>query len=239
MANRNWASGGRLYSPFVSPVLIDCNFVVDSTNGNGLGIRNLKGPVVANVYMQTTATPAPGNPLVASATPPSNAINLGTAANFAIIAHSAITGSTGAGSVVTGNMAIYPNNLSSVTNFPPSVDIGTIHAADSTANTAITDANTAFTAMNALVATAIPSTLDGQVLTPGAYKEASGTFNLAASGPGTLTFNGQGVLVVESGEKMFEVAGPLPGFDQRPQIFFDAVVTQLFRVFICWSQSLR
>jgi hypothetical protein len=46
----------------VSPVLLDCNFVVDSTNGNGLGIRNLKGPAVQAVYMNTSATPAAGNP---------------------------------------------------------------------------------------------------------------------------------------------------------------------------------
>ena len=39
-----------------------CNFVVDSTNGNGLGIRSLKGLGVANVYMHTSATPAVGNP---------------------------------------------------------------------------------------------------------------------------------------------------------------------------------
>jgi hypothetical protein len=38
------------------PVLLDCNFVVDSTNGNGLGIRNLKGPGIANVFMHTTAS---------------------------------------------------------------------------------------------------------------------------------------------------------------------------------------
>lgn len=44
------------------PVLIDCNFVVDSTNGNGLGIRSLKGPYVKSVYMATSATPAAGNP---------------------------------------------------------------------------------------------------------------------------------------------------------------------------------
>lgn len=45
-----------------SPVLLDCNFVVDSANGNGLGIRSLKGPGIANVYMHTSATPASGNP---------------------------------------------------------------------------------------------------------------------------------------------------------------------------------
>lgn len=41
---------------------LDCNFVVDSTNGNGLGIRSLKGSPCAAVYMHTSATPASGNP---------------------------------------------------------------------------------------------------------------------------------------------------------------------------------
>lgn len=45
----------------VKPVLLDCNFVVDSTNGNGLGIRSLKGPMIQNVFMHTSATPGPGN----------------------------------------------------------------------------------------------------------------------------------------------------------------------------------
>jgi len=62
MANRNYASGGKIYSMHVKPVLLDCNFVIDSTNGNGLGIRNLKGPMIQNVYMNTSASPAAGNP---------------------------------------------------------------------------------------------------------------------------------------------------------------------------------
>jgi hypothetical protein len=62
MSHRNYPAGGRIYSPHVKTVLIDCNFVVDSTNGNGLGIRSLKGPYVANVFMYTSATPAPGSP---------------------------------------------------------------------------------------------------------------------------------------------------------------------------------
>lgn len=61
MANRNFASGGKIYSGHVMPVLLDCNFVVDSTNGNGLGIRSLKGPMVQNVFMHTTTTPGAGN----------------------------------------------------------------------------------------------------------------------------------------------------------------------------------
>jgi hypothetical protein len=44
---------------------IGCSFVVDSTNGNGLGIRSLKTlgyPAVSAVYMHTSSTPASGNP---------------------------------------------------------------------------------------------------------------------------------------------------------------------------------
>lgn len=68
MANRNWSSGGKIYSMHTSPVLLDCNFVVDSTNGNGLGIRSLKGPAVQAVYMHTSATAAAGNPNPAAGT---------------------------------------------------------------------------------------------------------------------------------------------------------------------------
>ncbi len=60
MANRNF-SNSRIYTGHVMPVLLDCNFVVDSTNGNGLGIRSLKGPMIQNVFMNTTETPGAGN----------------------------------------------------------------------------------------------------------------------------------------------------------------------------------
>lgn len=61
MSNRNYANGRAMYAMHVKPVIIDCNFVVDSTNGNGLGIRSLKGPMVQNVFMNTSATPGTGN----------------------------------------------------------------------------------------------------------------------------------------------------------------------------------
>lgn len=51
MANRNFISGGRIYSMHVSPVMIDLNFQVDDTNA--LGITNLKGPTVEAVYMHS------------------------------------------------------------------------------------------------------------------------------------------------------------------------------------------
>jgi hypothetical protein len=60
MANRNFANS-RMYSGHVMPVLLDCNFIVDSTNGNGLGIRSLKGPYIQNVFMHTSSTPGAGN----------------------------------------------------------------------------------------------------------------------------------------------------------------------------------
>lgn len=43
------------YTKHVQPILIDCSFIVDSTNGNGLGIRSLKGGGVSNVFMNTSA----------------------------------------------------------------------------------------------------------------------------------------------------------------------------------------
>jgi hypothetical protein len=59
-SNSQGYNGGRFYSFLNRPVLIDCNFVVDNSNGNGLGIRNLKGSGVQNVFMHTTATPGIG-----------------------------------------------------------------------------------------------------------------------------------------------------------------------------------
>jgi hypothetical protein len=56
-------NGGHFYSNITQPVKLDLNFVVDSTNGNGLGIRSLKSNgYVKAVYMHTSATPAAGNP---------------------------------------------------------------------------------------------------------------------------------------------------------------------------------
>lgn len=59
----------RWYNQFVRTphnyrVDLDCNFVVDPANGNGLGIRNLKGSGFSNVFMHTTATAPTGVPPV-------------------------------------------------------------------------------------------------------------------------------------------------------------------------------
>jgi len=177
MAQRNWLSAGRNYLHHVSPTLIDCNFVVDPTNGNGLGLRNLKGPCVQNAYF----TSVPGGP-------PPGSPSLGTSYPYAILAYAAITGSTGGGSTVTGNMGIYPNNGSSITNFPPSVDIGTVNAGNAAANQAIIDATAAYTDLSTRSSTTIASELGGQTLNAGVYSFASGSAQI--TGGLTLTFHG-------------------------------------------------
>lgn len=56
-------NGKSYYTNVAKPIDINLNFVVDSTNGNGLGIRSLKSNgYVDAVYMHTSATPAAGNP---------------------------------------------------------------------------------------------------------------------------------------------------------------------------------
>jgi hypothetical protein len=53
---------GLIYHNTTQPAQISANFVVDSANGNGLGIRNLKSNGwIRNVFMHTSATPGVGN----------------------------------------------------------------------------------------------------------------------------------------------------------------------------------
>lgn len=61
-ARGNGQNGGHFYSNITQPVKIDMNFVVDSANGNGLGIRSLKSNgYVQNVFMHTSTTPGSNN----------------------------------------------------------------------------------------------------------------------------------------------------------------------------------
>lgn len=55
MSNKLGNNGGRSYDFLFQPVKIDCNVIVDSANGNGLGTRSLKGSGVRNVFMNTSA----------------------------------------------------------------------------------------------------------------------------------------------------------------------------------------
>jgi hypothetical protein len=72
----------KLYQYEAYPVKLYCNFVVDSTNGNGLGIRSLKGAGIANVFMHTSATPAAGNYGVTNPNPASGLVLVQFQNNF-------------------------------------------------------------------------------------------------------------------------------------------------------------
>lgn len=56
-----WTNRGHLYCPHITPVIVDCNFNVQPADTGGLGITNLKGQGVANVFMHTSATPGRGS----------------------------------------------------------------------------------------------------------------------------------------------------------------------------------
>jgi hypothetical protein len=71
MSNRLGNNGGRTYSFLAQPVLIDCNFVVDSGQPNG--VRSLKGAGVQNVFMYSTA-PSAQNPLTSGTYSPGYAL---------------------------------------------------------------------------------------------------------------------------------------------------------------------
>lgn len=60
MANRNWVSGGKIYSQHVQPVLLDCSFLV--TPSDATGVSEFHGSAIADVFMQTSTTPSAGNP---------------------------------------------------------------------------------------------------------------------------------------------------------------------------------
>lgn len=56
MANRNFPSAGKIYSGHMKPVMLDCTFSVLATDPKG--ISSLKGPLIQNIFMHTSASPA-------------------------------------------------------------------------------------------------------------------------------------------------------------------------------------
>jgi hypothetical protein len=61
VARSRGQNGGHYYSNITQPVEIDLNFIVDSANGNGLGVRSIKSNgYVQNVFMHTSSTPGKG-----------------------------------------------------------------------------------------------------------------------------------------------------------------------------------
>jgi hypothetical protein len=112
-------------------------------------------------------------------------IGLGTAADYAVLAGSAVT-NTGP-SVISGDLGLSPG--SAVSGFPPGQVIhGTKHVADAVATQAQDDLTTAYNdAAGRASNGTVSADLAGQTLTAGVYT-ASTTMGLS----GTLTLNAQG-----------------------------------------------
>ena len=123
--------------------------------------------------------------------------SLGVAQRFSALGNSGVTGSTGAGTVVNGDVGSSPT--ASITNFPPSsvTPPFVLHLTnDLTVQQAHTDAITAYNFLAAQgPGTVLPAQLNGAVLTSGIYSFAGGAADLAAGG--TLTLNGPGIFVFQ------------------------------------------
>jgi hypothetical protein len=119
------------------------------------------------------------------------------AERFGALGNSGVTGSTGLGTVVAGDVGSSPT--ASITNFPPSSVLPpfTLHLTnDLIVQQARTDAITAYNFLAAQgPGTELPAQLDAQVLTSGIYSFTGGAADLADGG--TLTLNGPGVFVFQ------------------------------------------
>jgi hypothetical protein len=117
-----------------------------------------------------------------------NPINLGSAANFAVLAGASVV-NTGLSVINGGDVGVYPG--ASISGFPPGTITPpyTIHSGDSIAGHAETDLGTAYTAAAALAPNQALTGLDlgGMTLTPGVY-----FFSSSAQLTGTLTLNDLG-----------------------------------------------
>lgn len=167
---------------------------VDNSSGNSVfGILlNLQGNEAEKLY-DVSISPALGT--VNAVSPPPRLL---TASTYAVLGASAVTGSAGAGSTLTGNLGISPNNASSITNFPPSTFSGAEHAGDAEAAQAQLDALALYNTLSAMSTTVIPSELGGQSLGPGAYSFASGSAQITGGLTLTLTGTASDLFVIKT-----------------------------------------
>ena len=109
MANRAWMNFGHMYANATLPAMVSFNFVVDSTNGNGLGIRSLKSNgYVRNVFMHTSATPGSNNG-VTNPNPAAGVIYVQLADNYARALNSmssTIAPTTGSPLAITSGLTV-------------------------------------------------------------------------------------------------------------------------------------
>jgi type VI secretion system secreted protein VgrG len=112
-------------------------------------------------------------------------VDLGTAANFSVLAGQTIT-NTGP-TTAQQDIGVHPGTA--IVGFPPGTTEGEPHAADDVAEEAKVDLTAAYiAAAEQEVDATIGTQLGGQVITPGTYDSGAGTFQIT----GTLTLDAQG-----------------------------------------------
>jgi ice-binding like protein len=147
-----------------------------NTRPAGLALSLLAFAVLACGGAESSSTQARSRSLSSAAATPS----LGSAANFAVLAGTAVTCTS---ATVTGNVGVSPGTVITQTSCPVT---GTIQAGNTVAAQAHSDFVTAYDAFKALPCTRTLTTLDGQRLSPGVY-----CFDAAAtSAGGVLTLDG-------------------------------------------------
>jgi hypothetical protein len=122
---------------------------------------------------------------------------MGVARSYAALAASALTGSAG-GSVLSGNIGIYPGLLAAITNFPPSTYTGVENAGNAAAQAAQAAALSAYLDLQSRPSSTIATELGGQNLGPGVYSAASGTFQITGGLTLTLTGSATDVFVFQT-----------------------------------------
>ncbi|MBM2840136.1 MAG: hypothetical protein HW412_664 [Bacteroidetes bacterium] len=135
----------------------------------------------------------------------SQAVNLGTAASFAVLAGSGVT-NTGP-TLLTGDLGTFPTI--SITGFPPGIvgPPGVNHAGDAVTQLAKNDLVIAYNdAAGRALNFTVSADLGGQTLVPGVYFSAS---SMALTG--TVTLNGQGnpnaVFIFQAGSTLVTASG--------------------------------
>lgn len=153
------------------------------------------------------------------------AIDLGTAANFAILGGAGIT-FTGATSL-TGDIGTFPT-ATIVNAGNASFVSGSNHAGDAFTQTAKTDLAAAYAdAAGRVVDLTVATQLGGTTLAPGVYDSAAGTFAIT----GNLTLNGSGVYVFKMLSTLDTAVGSqvlLSGGAQAANVFWQVGTTATF-----------
>jgi hypothetical protein len=142
-----------------------------------------------------------------------SAPTLGSAAQFALLGNSAVTGSAGSGTVVSGNVGSFPTG--SISNFPPST-VTAGHILHTTANATVqqaqTDARAAYASLSALGGTPIAGDDLNITLTSGVYSLGAANLpastNLTLNGSGIFIFNVASTLVMNASSAVIGTANP-------------------------------